>query len=153
MERWATGISERKPHRKGGHEGNRESGLSPSQVSAAYKCTAGEKWNPHQASETQVGWEAALLWLGLHILACVESWVQQQGRDGCGKMPRSRSSQLPPSATTCHRSPVYLARSSSKPGFGRNSSSPPTVHRTLPRDLKPIAGGSVIGSGVSGGSW
>lgn len=80
---------------QGGHEGNRESGSSSSQVSAARKCTAGATWNPHQASETQVGWEAALPWLGPHIWAREESWGQQQGRDRCGEMPQSRASQLP----------------------------------------------------------
>lgn len=44
---------------QGEHEGNRESGSSLFQVSAALKHTAGATWNPHQASETQVGWEAA----------------------------------------------------------------------------------------------
>ena len=51
-----------------------------------------------------------------------------------------------PSAATRHRSPVHWARCTSKPGFGRNSSSPPTIHRTLPHYLKPLPGDS-------GGVW
>ena len=55
-------FQRRKHIGQGGHEENQESGSSLSQVrvSVACKRTAGGKWNPHQASETQVGWEAAL---------------------------------------------------------------------------------------------
>ena len=88
-------------------------------------------------------------WLSPHMWACEESWGQQQGRDRCGETPRSKASQLPASAATLHRCPVHWARSSSKPGFGRISRIPPTIHRTLPNNLKPLPGGS----GVSGGSW
>ena len=67
---------------QGGHEGTRESGPSLFQVNAALKHTAGAMWNPHQASETQVGWEAALPVAQSHIWAREESWGQQQRRDG-----------------------------------------------------------------------
>ena len=68
---------------QGGHEGTQESGSSLFQISAALKHTAGAMWNPHQASETQVGWEAALPVAQSHIWEREESWGQQQGRNCC----------------------------------------------------------------------
>ena len=81
VERWATGISET-TSAKEDTRGTQESGSSLFQISAALKHTAGAMWNPHQASETQVGWEAALPVAQSHIWAREESWGQQQRRDG-----------------------------------------------------------------------
>ena len=152
MERWATGISERKPHRPRRTCGNPRIWVEPVPGQCCPQTYSRDKMEPSSSLRDPGGVRRQQsTWLSPHIWAREESWGQQQGRDRCRAMPWSRASQLPPSAATLHRCPVRWARYSSKPGCGKNSSSPSTIHRTLPHDLKPLLVSYV--SGVSGGSW
>lgn len=88
---------------------------------------------PHQASETRWGGEAALPMAWSTHVAREDSWGHS--REGMTGVAKATEQGLiaAPSAATLHRSPVYWARSSSKPGFGRISRIPPTIHRTSSR--------------------
>ena len=96
VEIWATGISERKPHWPRRTQGKLRIWVEPVPGQCCLKMHSRSKVETlTKPQRPRWGGRQHSPWLGPHIWAHEESWVQQQGRDRCGEMPRKRSSQLP----------------------------------------------------------
>ena len=98
---------------QGGREGNQESVSSPSRSALSANAQQEQSRTLTKPQRPRWGGRQHPLWIGLHIWAHEENRCQHQGWGRCGEMPRSRASQLPPSAATHHRCPVHWARLSS----------------------------------------